>query len=90
MESFSYLTVTVSLPQLHNQPTELFYSRDVSTFYGPSGPLHCCHAMKCSNDLIGKLAATHSLQRLPECPEWRFGKSRNWQRPRNKFLLPWR
>ncbi|KAF7916959.1 uncharacterized protein EAE98_010390 [Botrytis deweyae] len=66
---------------------------------------YCCDAMRCSTNLVRELAATHSrqvrknhykgnegtrAQRLPQCPEWLFERSGNWQRPRNKFLLHWR
>ncbi|TGO20177.1 hypothetical protein BTUL_0001g01890 [Botrytis tulipae] len=91
---------------LHDQPIERFHRTDISIFYGSSqvALFYCCDAMKHTNNLARRLAATHSLQvrkdhdkgnegtqaqRLLECPEQLFEKSGNWQRPRSKLLLQW-
>ncbi|TGO59320.1 hypothetical protein BOTNAR_0165g00200 [Botryotinia narcissicola] len=91
---------------LHDQPIERFYRTDISIFYGSSqvALFYCCDAMKRTNNLARRLAATHSLQvrkdhdkgnegtqaqRLLEFPEQLDEKSGNWQRPRTRLLLQW-
>ncbi|THV51706.1 hypothetical protein BGAL_0101g00080 [Botrytis galanthina] len=51
-------------PWIHDQPIELFYRTDISVFYGSShvALFYCCDAIKRSDNLARKLAATNSLQ----------------------------